>query len=75
MAKRVTLAEIEQMEEDFLKPDVIAACIGCSPQSIRGQAEADITPMGFPISKIGHSYWIPRDGFLNWARFNKKNSR
>lgn len=75
MARRVTLADIERMEEDFLKPDVIAACIGCSPQSIRGQAEESTEPMGFPISKIGHAYWIPKEGFLNWARYNVKNGR
>ena len=75
MARRVTLAEIERMEEDFLKPDVIAACIGCSPQSIRGQADENTEPMGFPISRIGHAYWIPKEGFLNWARYNKKEGR
>lgn len=75
MARRVTLADIEKMEVDFLKPDVIAACIGCSPQAIRGQAEENTAPMGFPISRIGHSYWIPREGFLNWARCYKKDGR
>lgn len=68
MAKRLRLTDIEQMEEEFLKPDVIASVIGCSGQMIRNQAEAEQKSLGFPISKIGHSYWIPKEGFLNWAR-------
>ena len=68
MAKRLKLTDIEQMEDEFLKPDVIASVIGCSPQMIRNQAEQEIKSLGFPISKIGHGYWIPREGFLNWAR-------
>lgn len=75
MARRVTLADIERMEEEFLKPETIAACIGCSPQSIRDQATANMEPMGFPISRIGHAYWIPKEGFLNWARYIKKDGR
>lgn len=69
MAKRLTLSDIERMEDEFLKPSVIASVIGCSPQLIRDQAERDIKCMGFPISKIGHGFWIPREGFLNWARW------
>ena len=68
MAKRLKLSDIEQMEDEFLKPDVIASVIGCSPQMIRNQAEQETKSLGFPISKIGHGYWIPKEGFLNWAR-------
>ena len=68
MAKRLRLTDIEQMEDEFLKPDVIASVIGCSPQMIRNQAEQEQKSLGFPISKIGHGYWIPKEGFLNWAR-------
>lgn len=68
MGKRLNLSDIEQMEDEFLKPDVIASVIGCSPQLIRDQVEREPKYLGFPISKIGHGYWIPRQGFLNWAR-------
>lgn len=70
MAKRLTLTDIEQMEEEFLKPEVIASVIGCSAQRIRNQADDDIKTLGFPICRIGHGYWIPREGFLNWARWS-----
>lgn len=68
MAKRLTLSDIEQMETEFLKPDVVASVIGCSPQLVRDQAEREPKYLGFPISKIGHGYWIPKQGFLNWAK-------
>ena len=68
MAKRLRLTDIEQMEDEFLKPDVIASVIGCSGQMIRNQAEQEQKSLGFPIARIGHSYWIPKEGFLNWAR-------
>lgn len=71
MAKSLKLADIEQMEDDFLKPEVIASVIGCSAQRIRNQADDDMKSLGFPISKVGHGYWIPKEGFLNWARFWK----
>ena len=67
--ERLKLADIEQMDEEFLKPEVIASVIGCSAQRIRNQAEDDMKSLGFPISKVGHGYWIPKEGFLNWARW------
>ena len=70
MAKRLTLKDIEQMDDEFLRPDVIASVIGCAPQLIRDQAERELKYLGFPISRIGHSYWIPKEGFLNWARWS-----
>lgn len=69
MAKRLRLTDIEQMEDEFLKPDVIASVIGCSAQMVRNQAEQEPKSLGFPITKIGHGYWIPKEGFLNWARW------
>ena len=69
MAKGLKLTDIEQMDDEFLKPEVIASVIGCSAQRIRNQADDDMNSLGFPISKVGHGYWIPKEGFLNWARY------
>ena len=69
MATKLTLADIEQMEDEFLKPEIIASVIGCSAQRIRNQADDDVKSLGFPVSKVGHGYWIPKQGFLNWARW------
>ena len=68
MKTKMTLTDIEQMEDEFLKPEIIASVIGCSAQRIRNQADMDMKTLGFPISKVGHGYWIPKQGFLNWAR-------
>ena len=64
----MTLAEIEKLDRDFLTVQEIAECIHCSPQLIRDEAEKNPKYLGFPITKIGHSFKIPREGFVNWAK-------
>ena len=64
----MTIAEIEQLDSDFLTVAEVAGCIHCAPQLIRDEAEKDAKVLGFPVAKIGHSYKIPREGFLNWAK-------
>ena len=62
------LAEIEKLDRDFLTVQEVAGCIHCYPQLIRDEAEKSPKYLGFPITKIGHSYRIPREGFVNWAK-------
>ena len=62
------LAEIEKIDRDFLSVTEVAGCIHCEPQLIRDEASKSPKYLGFPITKIGHSYKIPREGFVNWAR-------
>lgn len=62
------LAEIEKLDRDFLTVQEVAGCIHCQPQLIRDEAEKSPKYLGFPITKIGHSYRIPREGFVNWAK-------
>lgn len=64
----MTLKELESMDKDFLTVDEVSRFLHCSPQLIRDQAEREPKYLGFPISKIGHSYRIPREGFLRWFR-------
>lgn len=64
----MTISEIEAMDCDFLTVQQVASCIHCDPQLIRDQAEVEPKYLGFHISKIGHSYKIPRLGFLAWAK-------
>ena len=73
MCDRLTLKQIEDLESDFLTVEQVAKCMGRSPQMIREQAENDPKSLGFPISKICHRYSIPREGFLNWARWSVKH--
>lgn len=62
------LEEIEKMDSDFLTVQQVAECIHCEPQLIRDEASKNPKYLGFPITKIGHSYRIPKPGFIAWAR-------
>ena len=64
----MTIAEIERLDRDFITVQEAAGCIHCEPQLIRDEASKNPKYLGFPIAKIGHSYKIPREGFVNWAR-------
>lgn len=64
----MTLKEIESLDRDFLTVAEVASCVKCDPQLIRDEASKEPKYLGFPVSRIGHSYKIPREGFVNWAR-------
>lgn len=64
----MTLAEIENLDKDFLTVQEVAGCIKCDPQLIRDEASKTPRFLGFPISKVGHSFKIPKEGFVNWAK-------
>lgn len=63
----MTLADIEAMEGNTLTVKQVAEFLGKDPQVIRDQAEREPKYLGFPICKAGHSYCIPRLGFIAWA--------
>ena len=64
----MTLAEIEKLDVDFLTVKQVAECMHISPQLIRDQVEKDVKWLGFPVSRSGHSFRIPRAGFVAWAK-------
>ena len=64
----MTLADIEKMDSNTLTVKTVAEFLGKDPQVIRDQAEREPKYLGFPICKAGHSYCIPREGFLAWAK-------
>ena len=64
----MTLAELEAMECNTLTVKQVADFLGKDPQVIRDQAEREPKYLGFPICKAGHSYCIPRVGFITWAK-------
>ena len=63
----MTLDDLKQMESNTLTVKQVAEFLGKDAQTIRDQAERDIRCLGFPICKAGHSYCIPRIGFIAWA--------
>lgn len=64
----MTLAEIEAMDCNLLTVKQVAEFLGCDPQLIRDEASKSPALLGFSISKVGHSYKIPRVAFVNWAK-------
>jgi len=68
MVISMTLAQIDELDVDFLTVAQVAKCLHCEPQLIRDEAEKTPQYLGFPISKFGHSYRIPKEGFINWAK-------
>lgn len=65
---KISLEQIESMECNVLTVKQVAEFLGKDPQTIRDQAEAEPKYLGFPICKAGHSWCIPRIGFINWAK-------
>jgi len=64
----MTLKEIEELDSNTLTVKQVAEFLGKDPQVIRDQAEREPKYLGFPICKAGHSYTIPRLGFINWFK-------
>ena len=64
----MTLAEMENLDRNTLTVKEVAEFLGKDPQVIRDQAEREPKCLGFPICKAGHSYCIPRIGFITWVK-------
>ena len=64
----MTITDIENMTGNTLTVKQVAEFLGKDPQVIRDQAEREPKYLGFPICKAGHSYCIPRLGFIAWVK-------
>jgi len=62
------IEDVERMDCNVLTVQFVAKFLGKDAQVIRDQAERDPRLLGFPICKAGHSYCIPRIGFINWFK-------
>lgn len=62
----MTLDDLKAMTCNTLTVKQVAEFLCKDPQVIRDQAEREPRYLGFPICKAGHSYCIPRIGFINW---------
>lgn len=63
----MTIEEIEAMDVNVLTVQQVADFLGKDPQTIRDQASVNPQVLGFPISQAGHTWCIPRLGFINWV--------
>ena len=64
----MTIQDIEGMTCNTLTVKQVAEFLGKDPQTIRDQAERDPKYLGFPICQAGHSWCVPRLGFIAWVR-------
>ena len=64
----MTIEDIEAMDCNTLTVKQVSEFLGCDPQLIRDEASKNPAYLGFSISKIGHSYRIPRIAFINWVK-------
>ena len=64
----MTLTELESMTCNTLTVKQVSEFLGKDPQVIRDQAEREPKFLGFPICKAGHSYTVPRLGFIAWVK-------
>lgn len=63
-----TLEEIENCGQNMLSVADVAEFIGCDPQSVRIQARADASALGFPVIRVGSRTMFPREGFVRFCR-------
>lgn len=64
----MTISDLENMTCNTLTVKQVAEFLGKDPQLIRDQASSEPRYLGFPICRAGHSWCIPRVGFLNWCK-------
>lgn len=62
----MTIAEIKSSDRLWLTPADVAPVLGCDPNLIRRQAEADPSALGFPVTRVGTRTKIWRKPFLEY---------
>lgn len=62
----MTILEMRESDKVFLTAADVAELLQSDPNSIRGQAHADPTKLGFPVIVIGSYVKIPRIPFLKF---------
>lgn len=64
----MTREEICKSAKEMLTPGDICEILECNAQSIRDQARADASKLGFPVVIVGTRVKIPRDAFLKYLQ-------
>lgn len=66
MKNTTTLQDIEAVDREFLLISEIAPLLGTNPQTIRCQAQADPTKLGFPVVVIKSRVKVPKRPFIQF---------
>ena len=64
----MTIEDLENMTCNTLTVKQVAEFLGKDPQIIRDQSAVNPRFLGFPICQAGHSWCIPRLGFIAWVK-------
>lgn len=67
----MTLADIENIDKEFLLADEVAQVLGINPQQLRSQAQADPNKLGFPVIVTGTRVRIPKYGFIHFCKYGR----
>ena len=62
----MTVEEIKASPERWLTAEQIAPVLECDPNSIRRQAQADPSKLGFPVTVVGSRVKVVRTKFLEF---------
>ena len=65
----MTLEEIRASDAAFMTPEELAGTLGCTPQTLRVQAQEDPGKLGFPVCVMGTRVRVPRLAFLHWMDY------
>lgn len=63
----MTLKDIEAMDDDMIRVDMVASVLGCHPQSLREMIKDEPRSVGFNTCRVGRNIYVPRLAFLRWA--------
>lgn len=64
----MTIDDIIQTDQVFLKPTDIAPILHCDPQQLRMAAHREPWKLGFKVVVIGRRVRIPREAFLQYLK-------
>ena len=60
------LQTLKDSNDIWVTPQAVAPVLGCDPNVLRRQAQADQSKLGFSVSVIGTRVKIPLKPFLRW---------
>lgn len=62
----MTIDQIKSSDRPYLTASDVADVLHCDPQTLRYQAQKNVSQLGFPASVAGKRLRIPRKPFLEW---------
>lgn len=64
----MSLAELNEINRDYLTPQQVGKILNCAPYSINVQAKRNKDDLGFPVIIIGNRVKIPKQAFIEYMK-------